>query len=314
MVVQLVPGVELHADPAHHHRGPAGEPPRVLGPDQSRNLREVRIGVRGPVDLTHQVPRGAGAVQLGRRLREAALDPPGGGEGAQGLGELPDRVGHDQRVVGADLQNQVSAAPGRLESVDPEPRQLDQPRRLTIGPAELGEEPGPEADGDGEPGGDLGEGRLLVVQRRGRSGKPTGVVGDQTQHPARRLRRRSGAEDVRGHRGMNLGTGGHAGLVLPVERDQGWFRWLGGGVGCPPHHRAGHGGTRDPDSGRPADGEQPSTRQATGTSDVLGHGIVSRWHSDRRTRSRWPCRGRRQSLPPWFRRRTRARRRPCHRP
>src|SRR5699024_7314367 len=48
--VGLVPAVEVHADPTHHHRGAAREG-AVLDPDHLREVLAAGGGVRGAVEL-----------------------------------------------------------------------------------------------------------------------------------------------------------------------------------------------------------------------------------------------------------------------
>ena len=161
------------------HAGPSGHPERGV-------QRRAGSGVGGAVELTEQVALGVAARLDAGAAPEALLDPPHGGERSAVLDQDPLGVGDGDRVVGADLQQQVTAGPGRLEPVDAERRQVGDRCRPPVVDAGRPVEAGPEAEGHGQPCRQQPEFGLGVGQRGSALGEPGGVVGEQPQHPAQR--------------------------------------------------------------------------------------------------------------------------------
>ena len=218
-------------------------------------------------------------------MPEALLDPPHGRGGAGVLEQHPLGVGDGQPVLGADLEQQIASAPPVLEPVDGEPRQGPQP----VGPEVAGDEredPGAEAEGHREPGGVLGQPRLLVPQRGATLGQRRRVVGQHREEPAHRVPGGPGVQVQAHEGGEGLWRGAHTGLPGAVEGHR------VPAVGPPIRirigpERAGPAGglqshRRDrTDPGGPAGGEQPPTTDPVAE---LTHGS---WAAPRRRRT--PC-------------------------
>ena len=119
--VHLVPGVQVHVDPANHHggavRGPRGEP---LGPAPHHVLHGAVLGagVHGPVHLPEEVAGGLGGPHGPGGVAEALLGPGQGAEAAHVLEQHPLRVGQGDPVLAADLQQQIRGTPLLLQPVD----------------------------------------------------------------------------------------------------------------------------------------------------------------------------------------------------
>ena len=84
--------------------------------------------------------------EVDRRAAEAELRPAQRGPAAPDAGEVADRVERDHRVVGARLDAEVAAGPGRLEGVAGEARQLDAARcgRRAASPKRSSKSDGPK--------------------------------------------------------------------------------------------------------------------------------------------------------------------------
>ena len=118
--------------------------------------RDVRAGagrIVGSVLEAHQVARRFAC----RRLREkAGLGPTELRGAVRQAGQLPDGVEGDHRIVGAGLDRDVAAGLRGVELIAVEFRQVDERRRppgreaVTVG-AVLDEQPGAEAEREGEP-------------------------------------------------------------------------------------------------------------------------------------------------------------------
>jgi len=109
VTVQGVPAVEVESDSSDHHRRAATEPLRpVSRPDQLREVIGPRLGIHRPVDLTEEVARGGPRLRGPSCLAEALLNPTHVGEGATIAQQQSSGVGQRHRIVGSNLEQQVS--------------------------------------------------------------------------------------------------------------------------------------------------------------------------------------------------------------
>jgi hypothetical protein len=205
--IELVPRVERHPDAANDHPGAACQP-SVRAPDDFVEVRRPRLGVDGAVHLPEEIPHAAFGVGTGR-APEALLHPPHGGERARVLQQHPRRVGNDERIIGSDLDEQVSARVGRLEPVDREGGEGLQPRD------ELGAEP----ERDSQPGPRDRQLGLRVGKSRLAPGQARGVVGEHLHHPALCIALDFGQQVERHEGAIGLGSGVDPRLVRTVERN-----------------------------------------------------------------------------------------------
>ena len=118
---------------------------------------------------------------------------------------------HGQRIIRADLQQQITVGELGLQPVDAEGRQRLQPARRPGG-VHRGNQPGPEAERDGQPGRHLGELALGVGQRRFSRGEVCGVVAEEPQQrldpgarrPRQQIQRDKNAVGLRRRRDARL--------------------------------------------------------------------------------------------------------------
>ena len=152
---RAIPLLDPDPDLAGDEIGAAGHPletRRGCGPDVPGHpvaLAGIEIG--GAVLEAHQVARCAAASVGGGE--KALLEPPERCAATPVTGEVPDRMERHLRVVGARLDADVAARLGSVELVLLEQGEVGQLGRPLGGEAVPAvEQPGPEAEGDRQPG------------------------------------------------------------------------------------------------------------------------------------------------------------------
>ena len=187
-------------------------------PDQSVEV-DVQGGVHDAVDLAHQVAWGGSFRSRSACAQEPPLNPSGRGEGASVLEQHPLGVRDGDRIVGADLQQQIAAAVSVLEPVDlREGGQVGETGRPVGRQSDLVEQGGPESDGHAHPRWGVREFGGGVSQRGSAGGDAVNVVGQDLHQLCQPSRVDAVAQVERAERGERLRGCGHAGLVLAVER------------------------------------------------------------------------------------------------
>jgi hypothetical protein len=108
---EVVPGVQIHPDPAEHQLTATTHPVRPLRPHRLRQLGRVRQRVGRAVPLPHQVSRcGADRLRTPGRV-ETGLRPPHRRQIPSIPDQTTDGVGQRHGVIAADLNQQIPTAP-----------------------------------------------------------------------------------------------------------------------------------------------------------------------------------------------------------
>ncbi len=189
-----VPPLDLHADPAGHQVGPAPQPRLVALPsDPDVGVHRggvLAADVAGAVLESHQVAGGRLRPAGRRRTPETELRPAHARHAAGQPGEVPDDVEGHLGVVGTGLDADVAAAPGRVEFVSGQRREVGERGRAAGGQTEAAvEHRRTEADGDGERRRRQAD-RLTGVGRRRLGARSTGrePAGPRSSRPRQRSR------------------------------------------------------------------------------------------------------------------------------
>ena len=213
--IDPIPLVQVHHDPPHHHPRPAGHPALARPHDLVEPGRPgLRIG--GAVDLAEQVPHRGARPCRAVRAAEALLHPARRRERARILEQHARGVGHGDRVVRGDLQQQVAVAVLGPEPVDREGGQRPEPRGGRG--ARARDEARAEPERHRQARRRHGQLRFGVRQRALTAREPDGIVGEQAHEPSQGIAVGVGAQIERDERHVRLRVGVDARLVRAVER------------------------------------------------------------------------------------------------